>query len=364
MDTINYQYGSVIVEQLPLPVDILEQLKKEAKESTVLLSTRMEGNDLDEEAKRKALYRTSDNDKEQEVYNLMKATEFLDESEVRQLPITEEWIKKLHAIIRIVHGRRPRLSEYREEQNRVGERNQSGFYMPPEPQDVPILMEDLVAWINSPRTFELSPPLRAGIAMWQLLTIHPYMDGNGRTARMIATYILRRGGFGLKSLFILENFYDRSLNEYYKALQLGLPHNYYFGRHEAEITPWLEYFLDGLAEVYTHAAQIVQEKNSELLKVEPELIRKLDLEQRQVFRELVFRQEMLTITDLVILLGKSEKTVREKVKRWIQEDFLTPKDPDAQRIRTVVLADWYDELVDDIRDNPENFGYLLGKDDH
>ncbi|MEC0226601.1 Fic family protein [Paenibacillus alba] len=355
------QRSSVIVEQLPLPVDILEQLKKDAKESTVLLSTRMEGNDLDEEAKRKALYRSSDNDKEQEVYNLMKAIEFLDESEVRQLPITEEWIKKLHALIRIVHGRRPRLSEYRDQQNKVGERNLAGFYLPPEPNDVPTLMEDLVAWINSPKTFELSPPIRAGIAMWQLLTIHPYMDGNGRTARMIATYILRRGGFGLKSLFVLENFYDRNLNEYYKALQMGLSHNYYFGRHNADITQWLEYFLNGLAEVYTQAASIVQEKNSELLKVEPELIRKLDIEQRQVLRELVFKQEMLTITELVILLRKSEKTVREKVKRWIQDGFLEPKDPDAQRIRTVILTQWYDELAVDIRKEPERFAYLLGK---
>ncbi|GFZ84853.1 hypothetical protein GCM10008018_33520 [Paenibacillus marchantiophytorum] len=222
-------------------------------------------------------------------------------------------------------------------------------------------MEDLVAWINSPNTFELSPPIRAGIAMWQLLTIHPYMDGNGRTARMIATYLLRRGGFGLKSLFVLENFYDRNLNEYYKALQMGLSHNYYFGRHNADITQWLEYFLNGLAEVYTQAASIVQEKNSELLKVEPELIRKLDIEQRQVLRELVFKQEMLTITELVILLRKSEKTIREKVKRWIQDGFLEPKDPDAQRIRTVILTQWYDELAGDIRKEPERFAYLLGK---
>jgi hypothetical protein len=202
-------------------------------------------------SKRKALYRSSDVDEEQEVYNHMKAIEFLEESERRYLPITEEWIKKLHAIIRISHGRRPRLSKYRTEQNKVGSQNQSGFYMPPEHTDVPVLMEDYVAWLNSPETHELSAPIRAGIAMWQFLTIHPYMDGNGRTARLITTYIL-------------------------KALQIGLAHNYYFGRHDADLTSWLEYFLNGLAEVYKQAAQIVQEKNVELLRVEPELIRKLD----------------------------------------------------------------------------------------
>ncbi len=360
---LGIERASVIVDQLPLPADILDELKKEAKETTVLLSTRMEGNDLDDEIKRKALYKTSDNDKEQEVYNLMKATEFLDESEGRELPITEEWIKKLHAIIRIAHGRRPRLSEYRTEQNKVGDRNLSGFYLPPEFMDVSTLMEDLVAWINSPQTFEIPAPIKAGIAMWQFLTIHPYMDGNGRTSRMIATYMLRRGGYGVKGLFILENFYDRNLNEYYKALQMGLSHNYYYGRHDADMTTWLEYFLNGLSEVYTEAAQIVQEKNNELLKVEPELIRKLDIQQRKVYRQLLFKQDFVSITELCMLLGAGERTIREKVKRWIDEGFLIPKDPVAQRVRTVILSPWYEELAKKIRESPERFKYLLGNDD-
>jgi Fic family protein len=358
------QRSSVVIDQLPLPVDILEQLQKEAKETTVLLSTRMEGNDLDDDQKRKALYRSSDVDEEQEVYNLMKAIEYLDDSERRGLPITEEWIKKLHAIIRISHGRRPRLSEYRIKQNKVGNRNQWGFYLPPEHTDVPVLMEDYVAWLNSPETHELPAPIRSGIAMWQFLTIHPYMDGNGRTARMIATYILRRGHFGLKGLFVLENFYDRNLSEYYKALQMSLPHNYYYGRHDADLTSWLDYFLNGLAEVYTQAAQIVQEKNAELLRVEPELIRQLDIQQRQLFRQLVFKQDEITTTEIMILLSIGDRTAREKVKQWIEVGFLQPKDPNAQRIRTVILSEWYEELANEIRENPEHYSYLLSKGDN
>lgn len=360
---LEIQQSSVIISQLPLPVDILEQLQKEAKETTVLLSTRMEGNELEDDKKRKVLYQNSDIDAEQEVYNLMKAIEFLEDSEKRNLPITEEWIKKLHAIIRISHGRRPRLSEYRTEQNRVGNRNQSGFYMPPEYTDVPILMEDFVAWINSTNTHELPAPIQAGIAMWQFLTIRPYMDGNGRTARMIATYILRRGGFGLKGLFVLENFYDRNLGDYYKALQMGLSHNYYFGRHDADLTIWLEYFLSGLAEVYTQAATIVQEKNLELLRVEPELIRKLDIQQRQLFRQLVFRQNEITKREITILLGVGDRTTTEKAKQWVENDFLQPKDPNAQRVRSFILADQYEKLADQIRKNPEQYNYLLSKED-
>lgn len=235
--------------------------------------------------------------------------------------------------------------------------------MPPEYTDVPILMEDFVAWINSTNTHELPAPIQAGIAMWQFLTIHPYMDGNGRTARMIATYILRRGGFGLKGLFVLENFYDRNLGDYYKALQMGLSHNYYFGRHDADLTIWLEYFLSGLAEVYTQAATIVQEKNLELLRVEPELIRKLDIQQRQLFRQLVFRQNEITKREITILLGVGDRTTTEKAKQWVENDFLQPKDPNAQRVRSFILADQYEKLADQIRKNPEQYNYLLSKED-
>lgn len=361
---LEIQRASVVIEQLPLPVDILQQLQKEAKETTVLLSTRMEGNDLEDEKKRRALYKNSNVEDEQEVYNLMKAIDILDDSEQRGLPVTEEWIKKLHAIIRISHGGRPKFSEYRIEQNKVGDRNQSGFYLPPEHIDVPILMEDYVAWLNSPKTHELPAPIRAGIAMWQFLTIHPYMDGNGRVARMIATYILRLGGYGLKRLFVLENFYDRNLSDYYKALQMGLSHNYYFGRNDADLTQWLEYFLGGLAEVYSQAADIVREKNAELLRVEPDLIRQLDIQQRQLFRQLVFKQEEITTPEIMILLGMGDRTAREKVKQWIASGFLQPKDPNAQRIRSVMLSHWYEELADVIRENPQQYNYLLSKGDY
>lgn len=356
---MDIQRASAIVDLLPLPASILDLLKKESMEKTVLLSTKIEGNTLDEATKRKVLYKNSDDDEEQEIFNLMKALEYLDEAERRQLPVTEEFIKKLHAIIRISHGRRPRVSEYREEQNQVGSRNASGFYLPPEWKDVPLLMEDLVAWINSPETYHIPIPITAGILMWQFLTIHPYLDGNGRTARMLTTYLLRRGGYGLKGLFVLENFYDRNLAEYYRRLQLGLHHNYYFGRNDAELTPWLEFFIEGLAEVFQEAAAIVTEKSAQMTKVEPELIRKLDPQQRMVFAQFAFKQDTMTTSEMRELLRLSDRSIREKINRWREEDFIEPRDLDAQRVRSVKLTAAYEQLAQEIRKAPERYPHLL-----
>jgi len=356
---MDIQRASAVVDLLPLPASILDLLKKESMEKTVIISTKIEGNTLDEATKRKALYQNSNDNEEQEVYNLMKALEYLDEAEKRQLPVTEELIKKLHSIIRISHGRRPRISEYRDEQNQVGSRNASGFYLPPEWKDVPLLMEDLVAWINYPETHSIPTPIKAGIFMWQFLTIHPYLDGNGRTARMITTYLLRRGGYGLKGLFVLENFYDRNLAEYYRRLQLGLHHNFYFGRNEANLTPWLDFFVEGLAEVFQEAASIVVEKSAQMTKIEPELIRKLDPQQRMVFAQLTFKQDTITTSEMRELLHLSDRSIREKIGHWRQAEFIEPRDLDAKRVRSIKLTEDYERLAQEIRKAPEKFTHLI-----
>src|SRR2546423_10694502 len=76
---------------------------------------------------------------------------------------------------------------------------------------------------------------------------HPYYDGNGRTARLLTTLILHRGGYDLKGLYALEEYYGRNLKDYYQALTVGASHNYYMGRAAADITQWVAYFIQGMA---------------------------------------------------------------------------------------------------------------------
>lgn len=64
----------------------------------------------------------------------------------------------------------------------------------------------------------------------QFATIHPYFDGNGRTARLLTTLLLHRAGYGLKGIYSLEKYYTRDLEAYHAALTVGPSHNYYMGR--------------------------------------------------------------------------------------------------------------------------------------
>lgn len=354
------QEAQSIVELLPLPASVLTELQKESREQTVILSTRMEGNTLSESAARRAVYEPNTNLEEQEVYNLTLALEKIEDWDRRNTPITEERIQELHAIIQVItSGRRPKRSEYRQVQNQVGLRNQSQFYMPPEWQDVPTLIDDLVTWTNAPEQIQLLAPIKAGVFLYQFLTIHPYMDGNGRSARMFATYIMRRGGLGLKGLFVLEQYYDRHLSQYYENLQMGLHHNYYFGRNEADITQWLEFFIGGVAEVFQDAAQIVRLKSEEYTSLEPAMVRQLDAEQRVVFGFLALKQNFVSTTELHKLLTMSDRTLRQRLKKWIDSGFIVPRNEDAQRIRSVMLAPEYQEEAQMIQKEPSRYRYLL-----
>ena len=113
-------------------------------------------------------------------------------------------------------------------------------YMPPKTEDVPHLVKELITWLNLDKTWETNPVLLAGIAHYKIARIHPFIDGNGRTARLLAVLILYLSGFDHRRLFAFDDFYDRDRPAYYSALKTAQENN-------NTITKWLEYFTTGVA---------------------------------------------------------------------------------------------------------------------
>ena len=133
---------------------------------------------------------------------------------------------------------------YRDGQNVIRD-GASGriVYMPPQAEEVPVLMAELVQWINTEiKQNELPIPVLAALAHYQFATIHPYYDGDGRTARLLTGLILHRCGYGLKGLYSLEEYYARNLSGYYAALTVGPGHNYHSGRAQADVSGFVAYF--------------------------------------------------------------------------------------------------------------------------
>jgi Fic family protein len=74
--------------------------------------------------------------------------------------------------------------------------------------------------MNSEEAFDLLPAVQAGIAHYELARIHPFIEGNGRAARTLATLILTKRGFDTKKFFALEKYYNEDRPAYYTALQM------------------------------------------------------------------------------------------------------------------------------------------------
>ena len=179
-------------------------------------------------------------DDEKELLNYKKAMDFISKYLGKDDPVSEGLVRELHKIlVRGVRGSEAQPGSYRKIQNYVANsRTKEIIYTPPAPLEVPHLMREFVDWIKA-NIEEVSPVLTAGIAQFQFVHIHPFVDGNGRTARLLSTLILYKTGYDFKRLFTISEYYDKDRPAYYTAIQS-------VRKNKMDMTGWLEYFIDGL----------------------------------------------------------------------------------------------------------------------
>jgi Fic family protein len=159
-------------------------------------------------------------------------------------PITEGLVREIHKRLVInVRGNSAAPGEYRKIQNYVvNSKTGETVYTPPPVFELQRMMRDLVNYMNE--TDEVHPVLVAGIAQFQLVHIHPFLDGNGRTARLLSTLCLYRKGYDFKKLFTISEYYDRNRADYYQAIQS-------VRNQQMNMTAWLEYFTHALSQQLT-----------------------------------------------------------------------------------------------------------------
>jgi Fic family protein len=235
-----------VIDHAPLLPYYEKQFRNDALIRTVHYGTHIEGNELNLDQAEKVLAGQDvvarDRDI-QEVINYRKAMEFIDDLGFmnKDLRIDEGLIKKLHKIT--VNKILPieKCGEYRKTQV-VVKNNQTGqvSFRPPEVLQVFSQIKNLLAFIDDQQSQDVHPILKSGIVHYELVRIHPFLDGNGRVARALATLILFLEGYDIRKFFSLEEYFDRGANEYYDALQS-------VSKNGGDLTKWLEYFTQGLA---------------------------------------------------------------------------------------------------------------------
>lgn len=334
------------VAHLPLTPTVLQTLRETARLYSTHYSTSIEGNRLDPGQVEEVLIHEGhfpgrERD-EQEVKGYYAALAQVEQWAAQGKPITEKNIQTIHALVMANGKNRVQPTSYREGQNVIRDSRTKGIvYMPSEAKDVQGLMAGMVEWINQNK--ELPCPVVAGIVHYQFVTIHPYYDGNGRTARLLTTLVLHLGGYDLKGLYSLEEYYARNLAAYYEALSVGDSHNYYLGRAHADITSWVEYFVLGMAESFENMMRRMAEARESGSLDQSAQLRKLDPKQRRVL-ELFKEFDTITSHQVGELFGFKSRTNSKLCASWVEQGFLTIVDP-SNKGRKYALAKKFQALV-------------------
>jgi Fic family protein len=335
------------VGRTPLPPTVEAELRRQARTRSTHYSTRIEGNRLTLAEAEKVIQgaRTEFRGRERdvrEVRNYWTALLRVEEWAAAQKPLSELMIRRLHALVE--RGPRSRPTPYRDSQNVIRDSvSEAIVYMPPEARDVPGLMTGMVCWVKEAMKKGVPTPLIAGMAHYQFVTIHPYYDGNGRTARLLATYLLHLGGYGMNGLFSLEEHHARDLPGYYRALAVHPHHNYYEGRADADLTSWVEYFLATLAETFEAVRKEAQRLATEGLPAEPEPLRALDRRARIVLG-LFAKVPRITSSEVALALGLSERMARVLLTKWVEDGWLAVADR-SRRKRAYELTAIYRQYM-------------------
>lgn len=313
------------IKNLPINPKLLTSLRETAKMTTIHYSTQIEGNRLSLEEvynvlknPNKVIYNTGRIRDEKEIKGYYIALDYIEKLIKEKATITEKHIKQIHALVEGGGNKKVKPTEYREGQNIITDSLSGNIvYMPPEAKDIPLLMKEFVNWINT--TKDIPVPIKTAIIHYQFVTIHPYFDGNGRTARLLTTLALHKGGYDLKGIYSLEEYYAKDLQGYYDAITIGKSHNYYLGRAESDITKWIEYFVNGMAIAFNSVYKKVEENKN--TKDEVRVLRELDSKQRQILN-LFETQKYITAKDVAEFFKFAPRTARLLVSKWVNSGFL------------------------------------------
>lgn len=352
-----------LIDALPLPPDESMTLNHDAYMRSTCSSTRIEGITLEPDAYARVISEgpRTGREAEQEVRNYWQALTWLERIAEAGNPLSEDQICELHGIIHIRHvGRRALRSTYRTDECPVVE-DASGriVYGPPIPAHVPPLMADLAGWWRRPETGELHPVIRAGMVSYQFITVHPFNDGNGRTGRLLATAELWRSDYRMRGFLSFEEFFSEKRHEYYAQLQDGCPVNYYEGRHDRDLTPWLEYFAGTIRRAANDLAKRATALRS-ALKPEPMPWEQFGRRKQQILMRVLARFNagarpftLLSVGDIEAWFGVSAKTARAWLAQWVEEEFVEPvPGGSGQRIRSYrlkpdVRKNFFGEVADE-----------------
>jgi Fic family protein len=244
------------------PSIVLAEFEKDSYAVSAFASTSIEGNPIPLTDVRKILKQHSVNvrDSEREILNYNKALEYLNQLVPKQNKVDSNFMCKIQSIVIDNLIDKKNIGKIRTDAVVVNNpKKRQIVYIPPDAKDVPDLTGELSDYLA--REYNSTDPLiLAGIFHKQFVIIHPFMDGNGRTTRLITKYLLAKVGLDTFKLFSFENYYNKNVNKYFSSV--GVYGDYYEIRDDIDFTDWLIYFTGGIIDELLRVQKLLENKSS------------------------------------------------------------------------------------------------------
>ncbi|MCC7197669.1 Fic family protein [Candidatus Peregrinibacteria bacterium] len=255
-------------------------------------------------------------------------------------PVSLRFIKELHKKLmdqaRATHFSDP--GEFRRSQNWIGgTRPDNARFVPPPVHEMHAALNDLDNFMNSNDT--TLTLIKAALLHAQFETIHPFLDGNGRTGRMLITFYLWKEGFLEKPVLFLSSFFKKHQELYYEKL---------FGYHNGKLSEWVDFFLDGVIEIANEAIEIVG-KITVLREEDMQKIQKLGTraaESAVLILPKLYGQPIVNGVLIQKWTGFTRAGAQRVIERFIEMKILLPKDQDKKYGQSYAYKKYLDIFQD------------------
>jgi Fic family protein len=337
------------IVDLPILPELASQIQPDIMYSSISGTAAIEGNPITGDDVKKIakgekveIYTKKD---QQEIKNLIKAYTLLSSIEPAAEPfaLSEELICELHKIITSeVPDENNVPGKYRNGLVHVGDKAHGGVYTPPKIlKDIRNLMREFVEWINSEEILHINPFIRASLSHYYFCIIHPFWDGNGRTARLIEAILLQSAN--IKHVpRELSNYYYRNVDEYYNSFSKGI-------KLKRDATPFLKFCLEASVDSLSKIKEIIVhfirkfslrnfyrfEKQKKRLTTRQFELLSLLLDNPATFT----KKELRENSPFSILYSKvTTQTARRDLKKLVSEKFLLVDENDKYSLNLRVLG--------------------------
>lgn len=257
-------------------------------------------------------------------------------------PISLRFVRELHKELmdkaRATHFSDP--GEFRKTQNWIGgTRPDNARFVPPPVHEMHKALSALERFIHADdSTLTL---IKAALVHAQFETIHPFLDGNGRTGRMLITFYLWKEGFLERPVLFLSSFFKKHQELYYERL---------FGyQTKGMVSEWVDFFLDGMIEVSNEAISIVDKitilREEDVAKIQT--LGKRASESAALVLPRLYGQPVVNVALIMKWTGFTRAGAQTVIDRFIKMSILSPKDKDRQYGQSYLYKKYIDVFSDE-----------------